>query len=288
MTDAFSLLRCPLCGAPLDRRGQSLFCRRPERSHCFDVASSGYVNLLPPGRAGNVHAGDDADMIRARSRFLSLGHYDPISDTVAALAAAAVPAGPLFFLDAGCGDGYQTCRIARLLSETYGIETAALGVDASKKGAETGARTARRTGSPASFAAGNLFALPVADGRAGLVLSLFAPIAAGECARVLRDDGVLLVGAAGKRHLYELRELLYETPREAEGDIRTPEGFRRTGESLLETRFTVPGGEPLEDLFRMTPFYWRTSREDAAKLAGVSSLTVTLSVLFRTYRKDVP
>ena len=169
MTDAFSLLRCPLCGTPLDRRGQSLFCRRPERSHCFDVASSGYVNLLPPGRAGNGHTGDDADMIRARSRFLAMGFYDPISDAAAALAAGAVPAGPLSFIDAGCGDGYQTCRIARLLSGKYGIDVQALGADASKKGAEAGARTARRTGSPASFAACNLFSLPVAD-TAGLRL----------------------------------------------------------------------------------------------------------------------
>ena len=63
-------LICPVCGAPLQREEKICRC---ERRHCFDLARSGYVNLLPPSPAGKRH-GDDKRMVAARTAFLSRGY----------------------------------------------------------------------------------------------------------------------------------------------------------------------------------------------------------------------
>ena len=285
------VLCCPVCGAPMRRDGGSLFCAGETKKHCFDLAKSGYVNLLPPGRAGNAKTGDDGEMIRARCAFLSLGLYDGISDGVAAAAAKYLSRRERYTLiDAGCGEGYHTCRIASAVGRLTGAPTLALGFDASKHGAEAGARRARTAGLETDgvsvgFAAGNLFRLPVRDGSADAVFSLFAPIAGAENARVLREDGILVVAASGRRHLWELREVLYDEPRESGGEIRTPDGFVPVGEENVSYRARVPDTASLENLYRMTPFAFRTPREGLERLRATPSLEVTVDVLVRVFRK---
>ena len=64
--DFSPFLICPHCGGALQREGGSLLCDgRTGRKHCYDIAAAGYVNLLPPGKGGNAHTGDDAGMIAA-------------------------------------------------------------------------------------------------------------------------------------------------------------------------------------------------------------------------------
>lgn len=286
-----SLLSCPVCGASMHRDGGSLFCEGTSKKHCFDVARSGYVNLLPPGRAGNAKTGDDGEMIRARCAFLSLGLYDGISDGVAAAAAKYLaPRETLSLIDAGSGEGYHTCRISSAMRRLTGARVQTLGFDASKHGAEAGAKRARAMeletdDVSVGFAAGNLFELPVRDGSADAVFSLFAPIAGAENARVLRDDGILVVAASGRRHLYELREVLYDEPRESGGEIKTPDGFVPVGDETVSYRVTVPDTASLENLYRMTPFAFRTPREGLERLRETPSLDVTVEVLVRVFRK---
>lgn len=48
------------------------------QGHSFDMAKSGYVNLLPANRKHAKNPGDNAVMMRARKRFLDAGHYAPL------------------------------------------------------------------------------------------------------------------------------------------------------------------------------------------------------------------
>ena len=72
-------LLCPVCGGRLARKEKAWRC---ENHHCFDVARSGYVNLLPPSASGKRH-GDDKRMVAARTAFLSRGYYDHLIGAVA-------------------------------------------------------------------------------------------------------------------------------------------------------------------------------------------------------------
>ena len=65
-----SLFLCPICGQQLQREKGRYVC--PLR-HSYDIASAGYVHLLPANKKHSLVPGDDKQMAAARNRFLSGG-----------------------------------------------------------------------------------------------------------------------------------------------------------------------------------------------------------------------
>ena len=285
-------LRCPVCGAPMDvdGNGRSLTCRgltsdrNPKgKKHLFDGGAGGYVNLAPNHSGG----GDSKEAVRARSSFLRSGYYTPAAEAIAALARELTPENGLV-LDAGCGEGYYSNRVAE---EGYPV----LGVDLSKFAVDTAAKSARRERmnrgqvSSTLYAVGSVFELPVADGTFDSVINIFAPCAPAEYARVLKSGGRLIVAGAGERHLFGLKELIYDDP--YLNDPRRDLPAEGDGLSLLEVRnvtFTVTVEDPdhREALFSMTPYYWRTSREGHSRLAAAETLVTEVSFDLHIYEKD--
>lgn len=300
----FDYLICPLCKAPLEASGNTLVCRCADRRHCYDIASSGYVNLLPPGKGKNARTGDEKDMIRARSEFLDRGLYAPLSEKLGEIIADISEKNGLdciSVIDCGSGEGYHTCNMADTLVKK-GIAFTALGFDASKHGAAKGAKRAKKlfneykncSDSKASatvsrssvfFGAGNIFELPVKDGSIDFAVSMFAPIGGEEMLRILKDDGYLIVLSSGENHLYELREILYDSPRESSGNVTVPDGFHTVFEDVLTYKVNVPDNKALKDLFTMTPFYYRTSLEDKKKLDRIDSADMTVEVRYTVMKK---
>lgn len=282
---SISILKCPICSASLEKVGNSLFCKGDTKRHCYDFASSGYVNLLTPGKEKNAHTGDEKTMITARREFLDTGAYFEISRKAAGIIASLSHTKEPVIIDAGCGEGYHSCNIASCL-EKEGFEPCLACFDASKHGADVGAKRARRGGfDNVLFSAGNIFTLPVKDFCADFSLSMFAPIAGDETLRYLKDGGYLIVVSSGERHLWELRELLYEKARESSGEVKIPEGFEKVLEDRLTYTFTVEKNSTLKSLFVMTPFYYRTSLSDKEKLEGVTNFTVTADVKYTVMKK---
>ena len=72
MRQGRSIFRCPICSRALRRRENALCC---EAGHSFDIASQGYVHLLPPNRMHAKLPGDSKEMVAARRRFLDTGCY---------------------------------------------------------------------------------------------------------------------------------------------------------------------------------------------------------------------
>lgn len=282
-------LACPVCGAPLsisERRG-SLVCaanlssRNPQgRAHCFDGASSGYLPLAPRHGGG----GDSKEAVRARTAFLACGYYARAAEAVQAAVRDYTPASGVV-LDAGCGEGYYSARIA--------ADFPVMGVDLSKFAVEAAAKAARRArgqaGSRTLYAVGSVFELPVRDGAFNTVVNIFAPCAPAEYARVLCPGGHLVVVGAGERHLFGLKEILYENPYLNDPRRDLPE--ETDGLSLTEVRHiayqtTVKGHESITALFSMTPYYWRTPRDSRDRLAALESLTTEIAFDIRIYQKN--
>ncbi len=300
-TNIFEILRCPVCSEPFEMRERAFVCKG-EKPHCFDVASSGYVNLLPPGKSKNAHTGDDKGMISARVEFLGKGYYAPISKSIGEMIVRICNEqgiSRINLVDSGCGEGYHTVNIIKTIAEND-ISVTAAGFDASKYGAAAASKRSRReklafdrmsedTGaeniSEVFFGAGNIFSLPIKDESIDFTVSMFAPIAAEENYRVLKNTGRLIVAASGKEHLYELRRALYDEPRQSSGEIRIPEGFEKESEEHLTYKVSLDSREAIYSLFEMTPFYYRTSEKDKNKLSVLDFLEITVDVVFCICRK---
>ena len=99
-----SLFICPLCGGALERNEKSYIC---PLGHSYDASAEGYVHLLPANKKHSKLPGDDKNMVRARSRFLSGGFYQPLQSVLSALVLELSSDSPAI-LDSGCGEGYYT------------------------------------------------------------------------------------------------------------------------------------------------------------------------------------
>lgn len=185
-------LTCPVCRERLevDGGGRRLAC---PAGHSFDAARQGYFNFLT-GK-GTVFEADAADMVAARFDFLSAGHYRPLADAVAGLAAPFLAAPGAAVLDAGTGTGHY---LRALLDR---VPAAAAGLDISKFALR---RAARLNPEAVSIVADVWQRLPLEDDAVDVVTVVFAPRNAAEFARVLRPGGRLVVVTPRPGHLAEV------------------------------------------------------------------------------------
>ena len=273
MTDTQrGILRCPLCGEPLFRTEGGYAC--PAR-HTFDRARQGYTNLLlrPAGQHG-----DNREMILARRDVLESGAYAPLAQAIVAAAERLAP-GAGTFLDAGCGEGYYGEAVLAAFPNAVGY-----GIDISREALKVaGRRETVASGRFSLFVAG-VYEMPFADRSFDLVLNVFAPLAAEEYRRVLRPGGILLMAIPDRRHLFEMKEVLYDAPRENEVADFALDGFTFLGAEPVRNRFTLRGQEQIDALFSMTPYYYRTPEAGRQRLAALGRLDVTAEFLLLSYR----
>ena len=186
------MLQCPVrdCQLPLQREDRRLLC---PRGHSFDVARSGYINLLQPQERRSKHPGDTATAVASRRRLHDLGVTGPL---LRAIEEIITPAPNDVVLDAGCGDGFYLGTLAtRTPFDAHGVDISIPAVDAA----------ARRYPGREWIVANADRLIPYVDHSFSVILSITARMNAGEFRRVLRDDGRLLVALPAPDDLIELR-----------------------------------------------------------------------------------
>ncbi len=272
----FERLICPVCSAPLSRVDNSLKC---ENRHSFDLSSSGYVNLLKPGKKNNAKAGDSREMVKARTDFFECGAYENIAKEICGLVDL-FPSPSQIVVDAGCGEGYYTKFIATDPSRLV------YGIDMSKFGCEHGAKSAKRKGlDNLLYCVGSIYELPLANESVDLIVNIFAPVADREFYRVLKKGGHFIVAAAGIYHLDGLKSALYDEVYKNEEKFLDFEGFKLINQKNLKYIAHIEGKETIYNLFTMTPYFHRTSPTDKKKLESLSELDTTVEVNFLVYEK---
>jgi 23S rRNA (guanine745-N1)-methyltransferase len=190
------MLLCPVrdCHLALIREERRLVC---PRKHSFDIARSGYINLLQPQERRSKQPGDTAAAVAARRRLHDRGVTEPLVRAIAEMIAAS-PSDVV--LDAGCGEGFCLTTLARQASfDAHGVDISIPAVDAAAR------RYPPAEGRCEWIVANADRFLPYASGSFSIVLSITARMNAGEFRRVLREDGKLLVALPAPEDLVELR-----------------------------------------------------------------------------------
>jgi 23S rRNA (guanine745-N1)-methyltransferase len=259
------ILLCPVrgCRQPLRAADRRLVCAR---AHAFDVARTGYVNLLQPQDRRSRHPGDSAEAVRARARRRAAGTERELVEAVARLVAAGRGDA---VLDVGCGDGAHVAAVAaRTSCEGHGLDISVAAIEA-----------AARTHPGLSWVVANADrALPYADGSFRAVLSVTARLNAAEFQRVLREDGQLIVVVPAPDDLIEVRAAVLGEGRERD---RTPHVREACAPFFaLERREQLRGRERLDaaavaDV--LTASYRGLRRSQRARVASLGALDVTLA-----------
>jgi 23S rRNA (guanine745-N1)-methyltransferase len=186
------LLLCPVrdCHLLLARTEKRLAC---PRGHSFDIARSGYANLLQPQDKRSKQPGDTAAAVAGRRRLHDRGVTEPLLRAIAELLSLS-PQDVV--LDAGCGDGFYLGTLAREAGfDAYGVDISIPAIDLA----------ARRYPSCEWIVANADRFLPYAGGSFSVLQSITARMNAQEFRRVLKDDGRMLVALPAPDDLMELR-----------------------------------------------------------------------------------
>jgi 23S rRNA (guanine745-N1)-methyltransferase len=273
LNQVVELLRCPVCGGGLEEGEGVVRCGA---GHSFDIARQGYVNLVPG-------QGDTPEMVEAREAFLAAGHYARLSAALAEearTASGAGAAGSGAVLDIGAGTGYYLARVLDALPDAPGIA-----IDSSQPALRRAARAHPRA---AAVGADAWRELPLRDGVAALILSVFAPRNPAEMARVLAEGGSLIAVTPTTRHLFELVGPL--------GLLSVPDDKADRLDEQLGSHFELSERRNVEhamflnreeaaQLVRMGPSAWHVDEQTVAERLALlpDPLTVTASMTLSRY-----
>lgn len=266
-----TFLHCPLCHEALTTDDKTARCAQ---GHSFDRAREGYFNLLPVQKKNSLDPGDDAAMVAARHDFLEAGHYAPFRDTLAALVE---PLRPAHLLDSGCGEGWYSSAFRALSKKTTAF-------DISKNAVRRAAKRQRDI----TWLVASSGDVPLEDGCVDVMTAIFSPVTTAETARIMKRGSTLLIAAPGERHLWELREALYEEIRPHQADKWQEElapHFNFHNEARVQFTVSLNDNIQLNHLLKMTPHYWRASRERRNVVEQLGSFNTQADFRILSFRK---
>ena len=262
---------CPVCGEKLIKENRSYRC---ENNHCFDISKEGYVNLLSGKNKSGSLIGDNRNMALSRKQFLSKDYFSALSDELTATIKQYAPTCPTL-CDICSGEGYYSEKVKDSL------DCELISFDISKDMLRL---CAKRKKSDLCFVA-SASSIPLESRSIDLAFHLFAPFFEEEFSRIIKDDGVILTAVAGENHLFELKEILYDTPYKNDEAPPETKSLVLKEKRKASKKILLQSKEDIDALFRMTPYYYHTSDKDKAKIETLEKLEVTTEFVVYVYSK---
>ncbi len=253
---------CPICKNELIQVSKSLKCCN---NHCFDISKQGYVNLA----LNKINSGDNKEMINSRTLFLNSDSYLPLKEKLNTIINIY---NPITLVDLACGEGYYTSFFKA--NNKYGI-------DLSKEAITYASKTDKTT----TYLVSSIYDLPFKDNSIDIITTIFAPLADSEISRCLNQDGIFIFVSPGKYHLIQLKQAIYDNAYLNEETSINIDNLKLIDTQYLNYDFTLTSNSLIKSLFSMTPYYYKTNKNDADKLNQINDLTITASFVISVFKK---
>ncbi|MDO5051122.1 MAG: methyltransferase domain-containing protein [Moraxella equi] len=269
------MLICPICHTILNLQSKTYTC---QNRHSYDISKDGYVNLHVVQHKNSHSAGDTPTSVQARRRFLAGGFYEPLRTKISQIITGL---SPKTVLDIGCGEGYYTSKLAKTAP--------VIGLDIAKTAIITASKTYKNqeVGKNITWVVGTGSVLPVADGSVDICTSFFSPLPKSEMVRVLTESGHLLIATPAPRHLYAMREWLFERV-----NLHNPAKFitELSPEFTLIDEWQIDASlcldsQNLSDLIDMTPYTYKAKLDKKTALKAQNNFEVTVSFCLYLFKR---
>jgi len=131
----------------------------------------------------------------------------------------------------------------------------------------------------------SIYDIPLSDGAVDTAVSIFAPDSPEEYLRILSPGGRLIMVTPMKNHLMELKTAVYDKPYANPYIDPQRNGFKILSSSELKYSVVLECNDDIVSLFKMTPYYYKTSEKDQKKLSIIDALKTSLEFLITEYQK---
>jgi 23S rRNA (guanine745-N1)-methyltransferase len=299
--------QCPLCSLALKTHQDDA----PERllstwtcanNHTFDKAKQGYVNLLPVQNKRSKMPGDDAQMVQARSIFFSDKPYHPLVTKLSELIVTKVSLNklskpvsrnltceqvkPVSVYDSGCGEGYYLEALSELLLSLNSGQKNDVFCYAGHDISKPAVVAASKRNKDKQLVVASTINIPIVDESQDFVIQIFAPSCASEYARILKPQGTLITVDPAPKHLFELKEMVYEKPEYHQESELGLSGFELSEQHKLKFNIELSNSKSRLALLQMTPFFWKTNEAQKAHIENHLS-HVTADFVIRVWNKNL-
>ena len=260
-----TLWRCIHCNSKLTQDNNLVRC---ENNHSYDFHKKGHLHLLRSQKSKD--RGDEKTMVAARTQFLNTLTYQAFLDHLISLVKEFSAES---ILDVGCGEGYYAQGVQAHCSSLYGFDISKDAIiSASKRNIS-------------NLAVGSSFDMPVMDDSFDLAYAIFAPYSGEALLRVLKESGIFIFVYPLKNHLFELKELVYDHVLLNDDVEHSIPGFNLIRSDQVQFTKTLDKIQ-LRDLFYMTPYVHKTSKENISKLDMAVDTLVSFEFGFDIYMKE--
>ena len=259
------MLICPKCKSKLNKIDNTYKC---SNNHSYDISKYRYVNLL----LSKTNAGDDKIMVDARYNFLAKDYYLPLAKSIINILSNYIQKDSLI-LDGGCGTGYYDSIIKIFYPNIIGYD---ISKDAITKAA--------RLNKDLLYFVASSNDIPLSNNSIDCILNIFTPTFENEVTRLLKDNGIIIIVAPKDNHLIELKKVIYENAYLNEEEIPSFNNLclDKSYQSIFDSNLN---NEDLENLIKMTPYFYKTSKDNLKKIKNIDSLDVTFAFNIYIYKK---
>ena len=272
------MIKCPVCSSLLEEYEKQYKCLN---NHSFDKNKKGYTNLLLSNQMHSFDPGDNKEMVDARVNFLKTDKYKILRDSLFELINKYKNKEDFSFLDIACGEGYYTNYLMSKFNKAKGVA-----IDLSKYALISANKNKKELNiNNINYYLASLTKLPFIDNSIDIALNCFAPLDELEFNRVLNKNGIFIRVLPNTYHLYELKSVLYK-----EVKLNNKKDNDLTNFNLVEIKEVDDvielNNEEINNLFMMTPYYYKSPIEGSNKLKSLNYLKTRISFKIYIYQKN--